>query len=42
MPDAVAEGWVKVWIVGAAEETTGPRKEASAGCRGWGSEFRGQ
>lgn len=35
MPDAVAVGWVKVWVVGTAEETTGTRKEASTGCRGW-------
>lgn len=36
IPDAVTVGWVKVWVVGTAEETTGTRKEASTGCRGWG------
>lgn len=34
MPDTVAVGRVKVWVVGAAEETPWTRKEASAGCRG--------
>lgn len=31
MPDTVAVGWVKVWVVGAAEETSWTRKEASTG-----------
>ena len=32
MPHAVGVGWVRVWVVGAAEEAPWARKEAPTGC----------
>lgn len=42
MPHAVSIGWVRVWVVGAAEETPWARKEAPTGCRdgGYSSEVK--
>lgn len=33
MPHAVGVGWVRVWVVGAAEEAPWAREEAPTGCR---------
>lgn len=33
MPHAVGVGWVRVWVIGAAEEAPWARKEAPTGCR---------
>lgn len=34
VPHAMGIGWVRVWVVGAAEEAPWSRKEAPTGCRG--------
>lgn len=41
VPHAVGVGWVRIWVVGAAEEAPWTRKEAPTGCRNGGqsSEF---
>ena len=36
MPHAVGVGWVRVWVVGAAEEAPWAGKEAPTGCRDGG------
>lgn len=33
VPHTVGIGRIRVWVVGAAEETPGAREEAPAGCR---------